>query len=350
MSDTIRIGIIGAGKNTQEKHIPGFKAIPGVEIKVVCNRNIGSSRKIAKEFDIPFVANTWDEVIKHPEIDAVCIGTPPHMHAETTIAALNAGKHVLVEARLAANYREAERMLEAAKAHPKLVAQVVPAPYSLELDATIASIIKSGEMGFIREIRCYDFSGSFANAQTAMHWRLDENLSGKNILSLGIIHEMVCRWLPIELEWIMADGMFYTTERRNEETGLYAQVHIPESFSVWGRLAYGGRLTYDISTVATGKRIFSARICGEKMSLRIDLLTKKIYRSFPNEDVTREEEVAIDPATQKGWNVEADFIESIRNKKQVQLTSFSDAQKYMQFTEKAWHSWTHRGERMHFEV
>ena len=59
----VRIGIIGAGRNTRSRHIPGFRAIPGVEIVVVCNRSEESSRKVADEFRIPRIAGKWHSVV-----------------------------------------------------------------------------------------------------------------------------------------------------------------------------------------------------------------------------------------------------------------------------------------------
>lgn len=72
------------------------------------------------------------------------IGTWPYLHAEATIAALEHGKHVLCEARMACDLAEAQAMDAAAQAHPDLVAQIVPAPFSLDFDATILQMLQSG--------------------------------------------------------------------------------------------------------------------------------------------------------------------------------------------------------------
>ena len=118
----IRVGFIGAGANTKLHHIPKLRAQPGVLLVGVANRSKASGEKVAKEFDIPKVFGDWREVIASPDVDAVCIGTWPYMHAEMSIAALAAGKHVLCEARMAMNAAEGRRMLEASRKAPKLVA------------------------------------------------------------------------------------------------------------------------------------------------------------------------------------------------------------------------------------
>src|SRR5919199_175874 len=135
MSDTIRIGVVGAGGNTRLHHIPKLKKIDGVEIVSVANRSRASSARVAQEFGIPRVHDHWQELVNDPGIDAVVIGTWPYMHCPVTLAALAAGKHVLTEARIAMNAAEARQMLAASRAHPALVAQIVPGPFTLAVDA-----------------------------------------------------------------------------------------------------------------------------------------------------------------------------------------------------------------------
>ena len=125
--DLLRVGFIGAGGNTRLRHLPGFIGCKGVEPRLVCNRSRESSEKVAQEFGIPEVTEDWQEVVSHPDVDAICIGTWPNTHAEMTIAALEAGKHVLCEARMAADLSQAQSMLDASLNHPELVAQLVPA-------------------------------------------------------------------------------------------------------------------------------------------------------------------------------------------------------------------------------
>src|SRR6266478_5961049 len=124
----LRIGLIGAGGNTRSRHIPGLRALPGVEIVAVCNRRPESTAAVAREFDVPRTFEAWQTLVTDPGIDAVVIGTWPYLHAPITLAALAAGKHVLTEARLSMNAAEAHQMLAAARKHPKLVTQVVPSP------------------------------------------------------------------------------------------------------------------------------------------------------------------------------------------------------------------------------
>ena len=94
----IRVGLIGAGRNTRERHIPGFNKVNGLEIAAVANRSRESGRVVADQFNIPTVYDNWQELLEDESINAICIGTWPYMHRTLTVAALEAGKHVLCEA------------------------------------------------------------------------------------------------------------------------------------------------------------------------------------------------------------------------------------------------------------
>src|SRR5690348_5096950 len=94
---SIRIGIIGAGSITREKHLPNLHKIQGVEVVAVSNRTRASSEKVGRDFRIPAVADDWKDIIKKTDVDVVLIGTNPHMHLPVTLAALDAGKHVFCQ-------------------------------------------------------------------------------------------------------------------------------------------------------------------------------------------------------------------------------------------------------------
>jgi hypothetical protein len=135
MSDEIiRLGIVGAGRNTRERHIPGFQAIPGVELVSVANRSRESGERAAKEFGIAKVYDNWLELVQADDTNAILIGTWPYMHCPITLAALEANKHVLTEARMAMNTQEAQTMLAASCRKPHLITQVVPSPFTFKAD------------------------------------------------------------------------------------------------------------------------------------------------------------------------------------------------------------------------
>src|SRR5262245_44314985 len=124
MAARLRIGIIGAGDNTRKRHIPGLRSEPDVEIVAVCNRRPESTERVAREYDIARRFSRWQDLVADSGIDAIVIGTWPYLHCPITLAALQAGKHVLTEARFSMNAAEAHEMRDAARKYQKLVTQI----------------------------------------------------------------------------------------------------------------------------------------------------------------------------------------------------------------------------------
>src|SRR4249920_823117 len=160
MTNRIRIGLIGAGANTRLRHIPGLLAVEGVELAAVCNRRPESTQAIAREFKVPRTHSTWEQLVADPDLDAIVIGTWPYLHCPITVAALQAGKHVLTEARLSMNAAEAHRMLDAARKHPGLTTQVVPSPFGLKGHGVIKGLIDAGYLGELREVQVCGFNAA----------------------------------------------------------------------------------------------------------------------------------------------------------------------------------------------
>jgi len=331
-SQKLRIGFIGAGANTRKMHIPGFHKIENVELSTVANRSVESAEEVAKKDGIKRVAKDWREVVDDPSIDAVCIGTWPYLHAEATIAALEKGKHVLCEARMAMNLEEAEAMYAASQAHRELVAQIVPAPFSLDFDVTIRDMIHGGELGDILEVRVAHTGGQSANPDTPMTWRQDIDLSGKNILTMGIMHETIQRWVEDDPAWLLADGEVFQKMRSYPDGREQKMIRIPDSLGVIGRFAQSGaRMIYHFSGVESGKPRMEFRINGSRGALRFDAANTSLM--FAQAGSTEEKKITLSRSQSRGWQVEADFVRSIRERTPVKLTSFEQGVRYMKFTE-----------------
>ncbi|HVP37632.1 MAG TPA: Gfo/Idh/MocA family oxidoreductase [Candidatus Saccharimonadales bacterium] len=112
---TLRIGVIGIGGVAQVNHLPALKRLPDVEIAALCDTDRDKARRVAQKFGVDRVAGNLDEFLSIEEMDAVHVCTPNYLHAPMSIAALQAGKHVLCEKPLARNSAETEAMVKAAK-------------------------------------------------------------------------------------------------------------------------------------------------------------------------------------------------------------------------------------------
>jgi predicted dehydrogenase len=323
---TIRIGVVGAGTNTVTRHIPNLQAIPGVTIVSVCNRSRESSARVAEQFGIPTIYDDWQELVAAPDTDAIVIGTWPYLHCRATIAALTAGKHVLCEARMAMNLQEALAMRDAARARPQLVAQVVPAPYTFGVDATIQRLIAEQYLGDVLAVNLRD-GNRFLDRESPIHWRQDADLSGYNVLSMGIWYECLMRWVG-EATRVMAMGRVFVKQRRDEHGRLRA-VRVPEHLDVIADMACGAQAHLQFSAVTGHAGPTEVALFGTAGTLRFtngELLGAQLSDAELGA-------IAIPDRERGTWRVEAEFIGAIRGEEQVHLTSFESGVKYMAFIE-----------------
>ena len=266
-SHTIRVGIVGAGQNTCSRHIPGLQAVDGVEIVSVCNRSKESSQRVADTFGIAAVYDRWEQLVEAQDTDAIVIGTWPYLHCPITVAALNAGKHVMCEARMAMNLDEARSMLEASRKHSGCVAQIVPAPFSLGVDKTVQRLLSEGYVGELLVIDIRDQGGTFLDTGDALTWRRNRDFSGMNIMSLGIWYETLMRWAG-EARRVTAMAKTWVKQRREIETGEMKAVHVPEHIDVLAEMANGAQARILISSVMGAAASTEAWLCGSDGTLR----------------------------------------------------------------------------------
>lgn len=328
---TIRIGIIGAGAIARSRHIPGFRAIPGVVIAGVCNRTRDSSARVSRELDIPRIYGGWEHLIEDDAIDAVVIGTWPYLHCAATLAALGAGKHVLTQARMAMNAREAQRMLEKSRETPELTTMVVPSPYGLTGDAFVRSLIADGYLGPIRELHVDGLTEDLADPRSPLGWRQQTRYSGFNMLTLGILHETALRWTAPPNQVIAVASKLIPTRRNPEKGGHVGRVGTPDSVQVLTSQADGSRGVYRLSGVTWHPPGLSIDLYGAEGMIAYDL-TRDAIRGARRKD-HEVKPLAIPESLRGGWSVEADFIAAIRGEREVTHTTFADGVRYMQFTE-----------------
>src|SRR5690242_4334126 len=101
MTTPLRIGVVGAGAIATLGHIPGFQRLPDVQVAAICDANVARAQSVAAKFDIPQVYEDYHALLAEAEIDAISVAVPNTLHAPVTLAALEAGKHVMCEKPLA---------------------------------------------------------------------------------------------------------------------------------------------------------------------------------------------------------------------------------------------------------
>jgi predicted dehydrogenase len=325
----IRVGFVGAGNNTRRRHIPGFRAQPGIELVAVANRTKESGERVAREFGIATVYPDWRDLVKAGDVDAVCIGTWPYLHCAVTLAALEQGKHVLCEARMAMDAAEGRRMLDAARRAPRLVSQLVPAPHTLEVDATLQTLLAEGYVGEVLAVELQAAQGRFVEPEEPLHWRQDTALSGLNVLNMGIWYEAMMRWLgPARRVMAMTT---IAVPRRRDASGAWREVRVPDHVDILTQLQGGavGHLRFSaVTALAPPSDVW---IFGTEGTLRLEADARRLTGGRRGDRELRE--IPIPPERRIGWRVEEEFVNAIRGREQVSRTTFEDGVRYMEFTE-----------------
>ncbi len=110
----IKVAVFGCGAIAQRRHIPEYAENQHVELVAFADPNLERAQEMVELYGGKAYAS-YEEILAHEDIDAVSVCTPNYLHAPMTIAAANAGKHVLVEKPMACSIEEAEQMIEAAR-------------------------------------------------------------------------------------------------------------------------------------------------------------------------------------------------------------------------------------------
>ncbi len=148
----IQFGMLGAAKIAPDALIKPCAAESGAAIRVLAARDRSRAEKMAKRAKIPEVVDHYQQVVAHPDCNAIYIPLPISAHHEWTLKALEAGKHVLCEKALASNAREAEEMAALAREKGLVLMEAFHYRYH-PVFRRAKEVVESGVLGTLREIR-----------------------------------------------------------------------------------------------------------------------------------------------------------------------------------------------------
>ena len=318
----LRIGIVGAGNIVRTRHLPGLKKHPDVEIVAVSNSTYESSEKFCSE-NLPDATpiRDWAELVALPDTDIVWIGTPPYMHSAVTISALEAGKHVFCQARMSMDLAEAEEMLAASKRYPELVTMLCPPPFGLRGDLMVKKILAENYVGRPHHVRLQSFTSNYLDPGAPAHWRQKIEISGLNILTLGVYVEVLYRWLG-DITGVFARGKIIHPIREG-----YAVI-IPDLLTVLCSFENGaeGVLEFSgINALAQGDRL---EIYGSAGTMTYDFTSDVVQAGRLGDRALHV--VELPPELEGEWRVEEDFLAAVKSKGRVRPhPTFEDGVRYM---------------------
>lgn len=301
----LRVGIVGAGGIVLQRHLPALIAMPDVEIAAVCNSSYESSARFCSAH-LPHATpvKNWAELVSLRELDIVWIGTPPYMHAPVSISALEAGRHVFCQARMAMNLEESLEMLAAARKRPQQVTMLCPPPHGIRGDLLMRRLLQERFVGRPHHIRLQSFSPVYLDAAAPAHWRQRAELSGLNVLTLGIYVEVLQRWLgPIRAVTARTKTVFPLRARY--------EVRIPDMVTVLAEFENGAEGVLEFSGVAAFAPTDRLEIYGDRGTLRYDFSADTITAGRVGDRAAQNLEIP--PELQRTWTVEKDFIAAVKD-------------------------------------
>jgi myo-inositol 2-dehydrogenase / D-chiro-inositol 1-dehydrogenase len=199
MQPPLRLGVIGCGYVATFAHLPVLSRLPDVDVVAVCDRDperLAATGVVRRYSDA-------DELIADPSVEAVGVFLPPADHPRAAIAALEAGKHVLVEKPLAVSLAEADQMVETATSSPGIAA-VGFNLRSLDLVRRTRELMRSGRLGRIEALQT-TLTSNHRFDRTAPVWRRRRELGGGSLIEQGIHHFDLWRFLlGTEVEQLFA--------------------------------------------------------------------------------------------------------------------------------------------------
>jgi predicted dehydrogenase len=272
--EKLGFAVVGLGKLSLGQIIPGFRNARGARLAAVVSGHPEKARRVAAENGLPpdavYGYDEYERMARDPRIQVVYIVLPNSMHAEHTIRALRAGKHVLCEKPMATTIADAEAMIAAAKAADRKLMIAYRCHYEPTNLAAMRAL-RSGALGRPRLV-VTDMGRPSSLEDPSDAWRLDMAMSGGGALAdMGIYGVNAARYLlneePVEVRaWSRTDRN--DPRFRTVEDLIAWQFRFPSgaiangstSFSYAGTMAYQvlcetGRLVADPACFYGGNRL-----------------------------------------------------------------------------------------------
>ena len=303
---------------------------PGVRQQVLVGRDADAVAAAAGQYGWTESATDWREVLDRDDIDIVDVCVPGHLHAEVAIAALEAGKHVIVEKPLANTMAEAEKMVATAKAaRERGVHSMVGFNYRRVPALALAQRhIAEGRLGDVRQVRVSYLQDWLADDAAPMTWRLRRELAGSGALGDLASHAVDQVRFLLGQEVTAVNAMTHTFVP--QRTGADGPEEVTVDDAAWGTLRTDGGavVSLEVTRMATArKNALGIEVYGSNGALRFDLESLNHLDvcldgadSFSRQLVTEQHDPYIDgwwpPGHVLGWdatftNQAADFLAAL---------------------------------------
>ncbi len=245
-NEKINIAVIGLGWPGQ-RHLEGYFKVPFVNVAAVCDASPALLAETQARFGIAAGYADYREVLARPEIDAVSVCLPNFLHAPASIAAIEAGKHVLCEKPLAHTLADAERLAATVHAHDRLFMLALNNRFRVEIQA-LKRIIDAGTLGEMYYAKAGWVRRRWAG--TVRGWFMEkEKAGGGPMIDLGVHMLDLTLWLMGSPRATRVSGAVYDKLAKEMEPLLgplsiedlgAALVHLDNGASIFLETSWGG--------------------------------------------------------------------------------------------------------------
>jgi len=269
MADKIRIGLIGANIHrgwAPRSHLPALAASPEFELMGVCTTRMESAEESAKMFGAKLAFDNYQDMLAHPDIDAVAVVLRVPSHYEPTMAALNAGKHVYTEWPLGKNTAEAKEMADLARSKGVinmvgLQARANPAIMHLK------DLVDEGYVGEVMSCHVSMIRGGVLQRVSDRTWQRDEEL-GANTLTIAFGHTVdALRFVVGDFSDVSSVVSTQAKQWLASDTQELLDVTSPDNVLLSGSLDNGGVASVHVATTPYGGSGLRMEVYGREGTL-----------------------------------------------------------------------------------
>jgi predicted dehydrogenase len=248
MGKKVGIGIIGTGF-ARKVQIPAFRACADAVVVSVASGSLENAKATANEFGIAHFTKAWKETVSRNDVDLVCITTPPNLHREMSLFAIEHGKHILCEKPMAMNVAEAEEMAEAASKAGILA--LIDHELRFQPGRQKAyKMLRDGEIGKIRHAKYHFQAPHRGDPNIPWNWWSDASVGGG---ALGAVVSHIIdsfHWfLGTDISSVFCQLQTHIKQRR-DVNGEMRDVTSDDESNMLLRFA-DGELTHDATGLAS---------------------------------------------------------------------------------------------------
>lgn len=221
--DILKWGLIGCGDIAQKRVAPALRDLPMCELLAVTRSRPDLAESFANRFGARKWYPAWHELLADKEIDAVYIATPVHLHAAQTIAAAEAGKHVLCEKPMATNVEECDAMVAACRANDVKLG-VAYYRHFYPVIERIKKVIASGEIGKPVLVQVNAFEWFDPGPDHPRRWLIEREMAGGGpMFDFGChrIEALVNIFGPVQRVTSIVSNAVFNREVEDTATALF---------------------------------------------------------------------------------------------------------------------------------